>query len=96
MNMHTKSTKKYLAVFFILLILMYASGSLLPHPHACMDVSCVFCTIIEHTHDLPAGALLIAGSGLLTCVIFTILIRHTHMLPVFGDTPVGLKVKLSN
>ncbi len=91
-----KIFKKAVAILCIALILAYASVIFLPYTHKCVGTDCVICAIIETSRNLLLGLVLSASLWQLTN--FALLISNTHfyIVPVRDETPIGLKVKLSN
>ena len=90
------ASKRCMAVLGVLMILTYAFFSCLPHSHECMGADCATCLMAEHSRDLLAGTSLTVASCLLLPIVYTVLCKHDGVLSVPQETPVVLKVKLSN
>lgn len=88
--------KNAVALFCIMLILLYASAVFLPHDHNGCDSECVACAVIE------------TSKKILTCLIICVLLTNIGLfdklflavdidktIPI-KNTPVKLRVKLSN
>jgi hypothetical protein len=94
MKMHFM--KSAVAIFCVMLILLYASAVFLPHDHNGCDSECVACTVIETSKKLLAC--------LLICVLLTnvglfekiFLAAGIDKILLIKNTPVKLRVKLSN
>ncbi len=94
MKMHL--TKSVIALFCIMFILLYASAVFLPHDHSGCDNECAACTAIESCKKLFAGlavCVLVAGFIPLDQA-FTIAAIHGCI--ILKNTPVKLRVKLSD
>ena len=91
-----KCFKAMVAALTVVLILAYAVLAFLPHTHACAQLDCAACVLVQILRA-TASALAVAAS----------LCAFVPLLPVAVDarlaplsaresSPVGLKVKLSN
>ena len=94
MKMHL--LKSVVAIFCIMLILLYASAVFLPHDHSGCDNECAACTVIETCKKLFAGLAVCAlAAGIIPLDrVFTIAAIHGCI--ILKNTPVKLRVKLSN
>jgi len=87
---------RIVALFCVMLILLYASAVFLPHDHNGCDSECVVCTVIETSKKWFAC--------LLICVLLTnislfeklFLAVEIDKILLIKNTPVKLRVKLSN
>ena len=88
--------KNAVALFCIMLILLYASAVFLPHDHNGCDSECVACAVIE------------TSKKILTCLIICVLLTNIGLFDklflaigidkiiLIKNTPVKLRVKLSD
>ena len=88
--------KKILALLCVFLILAYALVVFLPHTHCCCDISCAACNVIESCQKILYNILLFAVIYPILKFIYFIERICYRILSVRDQTPVGLKVKLSN
>ena len=93
--MLSKNWKSIVAFFCILLVIVYTSIVFLPHAHDCVGADCSVCALIETSRNTMIGLALAATVHQLANIIFTI--SNTYKsIPLGNDTPVALKVKLSD
>ena len=91
-----KGLFRAMALICILLVILYASAVFLPHDHQGCDSECVACAVIEKWETLISGmaiCALLCGFDLYDKVLTTI--GHDHIAQT-ENTPVKLRVKLSN
>ena len=87
---------RVVSLICVALIVLYASAVFLPHDHNGCDSECVACTVIETSKKLLAC--------LLICVLLTnvglfekiFLAAGIDKILLIKNTPVKLRVKLSN
>lgn len=94
MKMHL--AKSVIALFCILLILLYASAVFLPHDHNGCESECVVCAVIETSKKMFACFLicvLLMNVDLFEKQFLSVEIDKTLLIK---NTPVKLRVKLSN
>lgn len=85
-----------IALFCVMLILLYASAVFLPHDHNGCDSECVACTVIETSKKLLVCLLicvLLTNVGLFEKIFWAVGIDNILLIK---NTPVKLRVKLSN
>ena len=93
--MRSKKRNSVVAVLCIVIIIAYASIIFIPHEHECLDADCSVCALIETSRNTMIGLALAATVHQLANIIFTI--SNTYKsIPLGNDTPVALKVKLSD
>ena len=93
--MLSKNWKSIVAFLCILLVIVYTSIIFLPHAHDCVGSDCTVCALIEITRNTMIGLALAATVHQLANIIF--IISNTYKsIPLGNDTPVALKVKLSD
>ena len=93
--MLSKNWKSIVAFLCILLVIVYTSIVFLPHTHDCVGADCSVCALIETSRNTMIGLALAATVHQLANIIFTI--SNTYKsIPLSNDTPVALKVKLSD
>ena len=78
------------------MIIAYTSVFFLPHTHVCLGSDCTVCALIEISRNTMIGLVLVAAVRQLTNIVFAIANSYKAMLLVNGNTPVDLKVKLSD
>lgn len=96
MKENTKRFMRVSVIFCVIMILVYAFAAVLPHTHSVFNSECVLCAVIESARVMSCGALLCAFICRMpeissTCFV-AYCVLHTEKL----ETPVGLKVKLSD
>ena len=87
---------RVVSLICVALIVLYASAVFLPHDHEDCDSECVACVVIERIEKLI--------SGLTVCALLTGLILSDRAfaiaeicgIKILKNTPVKLRVKLSN
>ena len=93
--MLSKNWKSIVAFLCILLVIVYTSVVFLPHAHDCVGSDCTVCSLIETSRNTMIGLVLAAAVHQLANIIFTI--SNTYKsIPLSNDTPVALRVKLSD
>lgn len=96
MRLNKQARKRLIAIVCTALILMYAGVLLLPHLHACMDEHCDVCALIKGLRRLLLGLALAAVVCHLVGIVCARCSELGRLTLGRDDTPVGLKVKLSN
>ena len=93
--MLSKNWKSIVAFLCILLVIAYTSIIFLPYAHDCVGSDCTVCALIEITRNTMIGLALAATVHQLANIIF--IISNTYKsIPLGNNTPVALKVKLSD
>ena len=93
--MRSKKRNSFVAVLCIVIIIAYASVIFIPYAHDCVGADCSVCALIETSRNTMIGLALAATVHQLANIIFTI--SNTYKsIPLSNDTPVALKVKLSD
>ena len=93
--MLSKNWKNIVVILCIIIIIAYTSIVFLPHVHDCVGADCSVCALIETSRNTMIGLALAATLHQLANIIFTI--SNTYKsIPLSNDTPVALKVKLSD
>ena len=93
--MLSKNWKNIVVILCIITIIAYTSIVFLPHVHDCVGADCSVCALIETSRNTMIGLALAATVHQLANIIFTI--SNTYKsIPLSNDTPVTLKVKLSD
>ena len=94
--MRSKNWKNIVALLCILIIVFYTSIVFLPHVHDCVDPDCTVCALIETSRNTLIGFALIAVVYQFANIVFIISSSYKSILSGDNDTPVALKVKLSD
>ena len=94
--MQSRKWKSLVAFLCILLIIAYTSIIFLPHAHDCVGSECTVCALIEISRNTIIGLGLAATVHQLANIIFTISSTYKSIPSGNDDTPVALKVKLSD
>ena len=93
--MRSKNWKNIVVILCVIIIIAYTSIVFLPHAHDCVGADCSVCALIETSRNTMIGLALAATVHQLANIIFTI--SNTYKsIPLGNDTPVALKVKLSD
>ena len=93
--MRSKNWKNIVVILCVIIIIAYTSIVFLPHVHDCVGADCSVCALIETSRNTMIGLALAATVHQLANIIFTI--SNTYKsIPLGNDTPVALKVKLSD
>ena len=93
--MRSKRWNSFVAFLCIVIIIAYASVIFIPYAHDCVGADCSVCALIETSRNTMIGLALAATVHQLANIIFTI--SNTYKsIPLGNDTPVALKVKLSD
>ena len=91
-----KNVKQLLSIILIALLVTYALIVYLPHGHDCLETDCAVCNIINSSKDILFCASLLATLQLLPRIISILPALHERIILFREETPVGLKVKLSD
>ena len=93
--MRSMKWSSFVAVLCVVVIIAYASVIFIPYAHDCVGADCSVCTLIETSRNTMIGLALAVTVHQLANIIFTI--SNTYKsIPLGNDTPVALKVKLSD
>ena len=93
--MLSKNWKNIVVILCIIIIIAYTSIVFLPHVHDCVGADCSVCALIETSRNTMIGLALAATLHQLANIIFTISNIYKS-IPLSNNTPVALKVKLSD
>ena len=93
--MLSKNWKSIVAFLCILLVIVSTSVVFLPHAHDCVGSDCTVCALIEASRNTMIGLVLAATVHQLANILYTISCSYKS-IPLGYDTPVALKVKLSD
>ena len=94
--MLSKKWKSIVAFLCIIIIITYTSIVFLPHANNCADSDCTVCALIETSRKNFISLVLIATVYQLANIILTVSSSYKYLPLGNGDTPVKLKVKLSD
>lgn len=90
-----RSNKTLLAFLCIFILITFLFLVLLPHHH-CSDPNCQICMLISSYKDLIMSvAIYVFGINLIKD-IYSVIIHLCHIKTQCNETPIYLKVKLSN
>ena len=93
--MRSNNRNSFVVVLCIVIIIAYASVIFIPYAHDCVGADCSVCALIETSRNTIIGLALAATVHQLANIIFTI--SNTYKsISLSNDTPVALKVKLSD
>lgn len=95
-NKKTKNAIAVLCVICVVLTLAYSFVVFLPHAHECIGAGCTVCAMVEITRKIFVFILLSSTLHLLTRVLISAPGAVFRILSWRDNTPVGLKVKLSD
>lgn len=95
MNTTKQRTKKLIALICLFVVLSFAFLSLVPHSHTEVEQNCQICSIIENTNIAVIKTTTISSIIQWTLINFLSAL-YLLIISLRGETPVGLKVKLSN
>lgn len=92
----SKKWKRFAAVLCIVIFIAYASVIFIPHTHECVGTDCSVCALTETSRNTLIGIALTGETRQLANTAFVS--PNAHYFPFCGnnETPVALKVKLSN
>ena len=96
MNKFNKLLKTLLTAIFIILLLAYVFVSFCAHGHECVGTDCAICEVIEAYRNILARIALSTAIYQLAKMCFVILSTCIRTIPIRYESPVGLKVKLSD
>ena len=94
--MKNRLLMRVVVMLCILFVILYASAVFLPHDHDSCDSECIACTIIEKWEVLVSGMMMCAlmfGFDLFDKVFTS---ADLNKIVQTKNTPVKLRVKLSN
>lgn len=91
-----KRLKITLSVLIIVVLVAYAFIAYMPHGHECADADCVICNLADSRNDFLLNEALLSMAQLLPLLIFLLSCSHERIVSLCENTPVGLKVKLSD
>ena len=94
--MRSKKWKSIVALLCIFIIIAYTSIVFLPYAHDCVGADCSVCALIETSRNSLIGISLIGAAWQLPNITFVILNAHYFIFFGNSETPVALKVKLSD
>jgi uncharacterized membrane protein len=95
MNTTKQRTKKLIALICFFVVLSFTFLSLVPHAHTEVEQNCQICSIIENTNIAVIKTTTISSIIQWTLINFLSGL-YLLIISLRGETPVGLKVKLSN
>ena len=93
--MRSMKWSSFVAVLCVVVIIAYASVIFIPYAHDCIGADCSVCALIETSRNTMIGLALAVTVHQLANIIFTISNIY-RSIPLGNDTPVALKVKLSD
>ena len=96
MQRNLKRLKITLSVIVIVVLVAYAFIAYMPHGHECADADCVICNLADSRNDFLLNAALLSMAQLLPLLVFLLPCSHEQIVSLCENTPVGLKVKLSD
>ena len=85
-----------LSVLIIVVLVAYAFIAYMPHGHECADADCIICNLADSRNDFLLNAALLSMVQLLPLLVFLLPCSHERIVSLCENTPVGLKVKLSD
>ena len=96
MQSYYKNLKIALLLIVIVVFLAYAFIAYMPHGHECFDSDCLICNMVDCENDLLLNASMLSFIQSLPLFLFILHLVHERIVSSDENTPVALKVKLSN
>ena len=91
-----KRLKITLLVIVIVVLVAYAFIAYMPHGHECAEADCIICDLADSRNDFLLNAALLSMAQLLPLLVFLLPCSHERIVSLCENTPVELKVKLSD
>ena len=91
-----KRLKIALSILMIIVLVAYAFIAYMPHGHECVDADCVICNMADSRGDILMGAALLSRPEPLPILVLLLIFSCERIASLYENTPVGLKVKLSD
>ncbi len=83
-------------LILLLCVVVVLAYIFLPHFHECLQTDCVLCLISKQVRDILVLPAVYAGVASLMAFSMAVHYGSNCIFTTRADTPVGLKVKLSN
>ena len=96
MKKNTKKIIRALVLFCAVMMLVYTFAVILPHTHSVFNSECMLCVVMGSARFMVCGALLCALVCSVPDVASIFFAAYSDLRVERSETPVGLKVKLSD